>query len=123
MELDKLTLKSQELLQTAHDMAQKYGNQAIEPIHFLKAMIEGDQGIVLSVLKKIGVQVDVLKSDINTGVEKLVKVSGAASIYISQDSKKALDHSLLEAGKMKDQYVSLEHILLSLTTMKGEAFN
>ncbi|MBU8849329.1 MAG: ATP-dependent chaperone ClpB [Desulfobacterales bacterium] len=123
MGLDKLTLKSQELLQTAHDMAQKYGNQAIEPIHFLKAMIEGDQGIVLSVLKKIGVQVDVLKSDVNTGVEKLVKVSGAASIYISQDSKKALDHSLLEAGKMKDQYVSLEHILLSLTTMKGEAFN
>ncbi|MBU2454267.1 MAG: hypothetical protein KJ668_13245, partial [Proteobacteria bacterium] len=40
MKLDKLTVKSQELLQTAHDMAQKYGNQAIEPVHFLKAMVE-----------------------------------------------------------------------------------
>jgi len=123
MELNKLTLKSQELLQAAHDMAQKYGNQAIEPIHFLKAMIEDDQGIVLSILKKIGIQVGVLKKNIQTSIEKLVKVSGAASIYLSQDSKKVLDHSFLEAGKMKDQYVSLEHIILSLTTMKGEAFN
>ncbi|WP_299976873.1 ATP-dependent chaperone ClpB [Desulfobacula sp.] len=123
MELDKLTLKSQKLLQTAHDMAQKYGNQAIEPVHFLKAMIEDDQGVVLSIFKKIGVQVDVLKKDIQTGVEKLVKVSGAASIYLSRDSKKVLDHSFSEAGKMKDQYVSLEHIILSLATMKGGAFN
>ncbi|MCK4768325.1 MAG: type VI secretion system ATPase TssH, partial [Desulfobacula sp.] len=123
MELNRLTLKSQELLQAAHDMAQKHGNQAIEPVHFLKAMIEDDQGIVLSILKKIGVQVGVLKKNIQTSIEKLVKVSGAASIYLSQDSKKVLDYSFLEAGKMKDQYVSLEHIILSLTTMKGEAFN
>ncbi|MBC2705022.1 ATP-dependent chaperone ClpB [Desulfobacula sp.] len=123
MELDKLTLKSQELLQAAHDTARKNGNQAIEPTHFLKAMIEDDQGIVLSILKKIGVQVGVLKKNIQTSIEKLVKVSGTASIYLSQDSKKVLDHSFLEAGKMKDQYVSLEHIILSLTTMKGEAFN
>ena len=123
MKLDKLTIKSQELLQSAHDMAQKYGNQAIEPVHFLKAMIEDEQGIVPPILKKIGVQKDALKKDIQAGVEKLVTVSGSASIYLSPDCKKILDLSFPEAEKMKDQYVSLEHILLSLATIKGEAFN
>ena len=123
MKLDKLTIKSQEFLQSAHDMAQKYGNQAIEPVHFLKAMIEDEQGIVPSILKKIGVQKDALKKDIQAGVEKLVTVSGSANIYLSPDCKKILDVSFPEAEKMKDLYVSLEHILLSLATIKSEAFN
>ncbi len=123
MKLDKLTVKSQEILQSAHDMAEKYGNQAIEPVHFLKAMIEDDQGIILSILKKIGVQVDALKKDNQASVEKLVTASGSASIYLSRDSKMVLDLSFSEAEKMKDQYVSLEHIFLCLATMKGDVFN
>ena len=122
MKLDKLTVKSQELLQSAHDMAQKYGNQAIEPVHFLKVMVEDDQGIVLSILKKIGIRVDVLKKDIQTQIEKLVQVSGAANIYLSPEGKRLLDLSFLEAEKMQDQYVSLEHILLCLATMKTKVF-
>ncbi|CCK78437.1 ATP-dependent chaperone ClpB [Desulfobacula toluolica] len=123
MKLDKLTVKSQELLQSAHEMAERYGNQAIEPVHFLKAMVEDDQGIVLSILKKIGVQVDVLKRNIQAGVEKLVKVSGAGNVYLSREGKTILDKSFSEAEKMKDQYVSLEHILLSLATVKGTVFD
>ncbi len=123
MELDKLTIKSQELLQSAHDMAQKYGNQAIEPMHFLKAMIEDEEGIVLSVFKKIGGRIDGLKKETQAAVEKLVKVSGAGSIYLSREGKKVLDQSYLESRKMKDQYVSLEHILLSLATIKTDVFN
>ena len=122
MELDKLTVKSQELLQSAHDMAQKYGNQAIEPIHFLKAMGEDDQGIVLAILRKVGVEIDVLKRDTQKAIEKLVQVSGAGNIYLSRDGKKLLDQSFSESRKMKDQYVSLEHILLSLSTIKTDVF-
>ena len=123
MKLDKLTVKSQELLQSAHDMAQKYGNQAIDPVHFFKVMLEDEQGIVLSIFKKIGVQLDGLKRDTQTAIEKLVKVSGAGNIYLSQEGKKVLDLSFSESQKMKDQYVSLEHILLSLATMKGNVKN
>ncbi|WP_457552067.1 ATP-dependent chaperone ClpB [Desulfobacula sp.] len=123
MKLDKLTVKSQELLQSAHDMAQKCGNQAIEPVHFLAVMNEDEHGIALSIFKKIGIQVDALKKDTHKAIEKLVTVSGDVSIYLSQDSKKVLDQSFSESQKMKDQYVSLEHILLSLTTIKGQAFN
>ncbi|MFH2060226.1 MAG: ATP-dependent chaperone ClpB [Pseudomonadota bacterium] len=122
MTLDKLTVKSQELFQAAHDLAQKNGNQAIEPIHFLKAMMADDQGVVLSILKKIGIQKETLVKDINAAVEKLVKVSGGGSLYVSQEGKKMLDLSFSEAMKMKDQYVSLEHLLLSLTTIKGVPF-
>ncbi|MCP3872474.1 MAG: ATP-dependent chaperone ClpB [Desulfobacteraceae bacterium] len=123
MKFEKLTVKSQDLLETAHDLAQKYGNQAIEPIHFLQAMLEDDQGVVLSILKKIGIQVGVLKSDVQTMIEKLVQVSGAADIYLSRDGKKILDQSFSEAQKMKDQYVSLEHILLTLASIKGQAYS
>ncbi len=123
MKLDKLTVKSQELVQSAHDMAQKYGNQTIEPIHFLKAMIEDDQGIVISIFRKIGIEINALNRDIQTGLEKLVKVSGAGDIYLSREGKKILDLSFLESEKMQDQYVSLEHILLALTSTKGDVFN
>ncbi|MDM8536423.1 ATP-dependent chaperone ClpB [Desulfobacterales bacterium HSG17] len=122
MNLDKLTVKSQELVQSAHEMAQKYGNQAIEPVHFLKVMLEDDQGIILSILKKIGIQTDVLNKDIHTSLEKLVKVSGAGDIYLSKEGKKVLDLSFLESQKMQDQYVSLEHILLALMSTKNEVF-
>jgi len=123
MKLDKLTVKSQELVQSAHEMAEKSGNQAIEPVHFLKAMVEDDQGIGLSILKRIGVEVEGLKRDIRTAVDRLPTVSGATTVYLSQDGKKVLDQAFSEAEKMKDQYVSLEHILLALVTLKGEAFN
>ncbi|NOX32220.1 MAG: ATP-dependent chaperone ClpB [Deltaproteobacteria bacterium] len=121
MKLEKLTVKSQELLQTSRDLAQKHGNQAIEPVHFLEAMMKDGQGIFLSILKKIDVRIDALKQDILAGIEKLVKVSGSADIYLSRDGKKVLDQSFSESRKMKDQYVSLEHIILSLATIKADA--
>jgi len=122
MNFDRMTVKSQELLQGAHDTAEQYGNQAIKPIHFFKAMIEDDQGIALSIFNKMGVQVDGLKRDVSIRLGKLVTVSGPAKIYLSQKGKKVLDAAFSEAGKMKDRYISVEHILLGLATVKGDAY-
>lgn len=122
MKFDKFTVKSQEMLQESQDIAQKFGNPAIEPIHFLCAMIADKDGMVVSILKKIGVRIDQIRSDTDTTLQKMVQVSGSTSIYLSRDGKKILDHSLSEAMKMKDQYISLEHILLTLATVKGPAF-
>ena len=116
MKFDRFTVKSQELIQSAHDTAQKKGNQAIEPVHFLKVMLEDEQGIVISILKKIGVQINELKKNTNQIIEKLIKVSGAGDVYLSREGKKILDQSFLESSKMQDQYVSLEHIFLSSCT-------
>ncbi len=123
MKLDRLTVKSQEMLQSAHDLAEKYHNGAIEPVHLLKAMTEDDQGVALAILKKIGIQLEFLKKDVQTAVDRLPTVSSAATVYLSPDGKKVLDLAFDEAEKMKDQYVSLEHILMALTTHKGEVLN
>ncbi len=120
MKFDKFTVKSQELIQSAHALAGRMNHQAIEPIHFLDVMLADDQGVVWSVLRKIGVQVSSLKQAVVTGQNKLVKVTGAAEVYLSQESRKILDLSLGEAQKMKDLYVSLEHILLAMTGVPGE---
>ena len=83
-------------------------------------MVEDEQGIVLSIFKKIGIQADALKRDIQKSLEKLVTVSGTANIYFSQNTQKVVDQSFAESLEMKDQYVSLEHILLALAKIKGE---
>ena len=121
MKLDKFTMKSQELLQSAQELADANDNQAIEPIHFLKAMVDDPKGIGMSIMRKIGVPVDLLKNDIQSAVNHLVKVSGAGSVYLSKDGKKVLDRALSDAREMKDEYVSSEHLLLALTRDKSDA--
>jgi len=119
MKFEELTLKSQELFQSAHDLAGKMNHQAIEPIHFLNAMFGDDQGVVLSILRKIGVQTQALKKDVTADLDKLVAVTGVTKRYLSQESRKMLDLAFAEARKMKDQYTSLEHILLGMILVKG----
>ena len=118
MKLDKLTIKSQELFQSAHEFAGQMNHQAIEPIHFLHAMLEDDQGVVTSILRKIKVQTIDLQEDISSNLDKRVQVSGSGTPYLSRESLKMLDLSLSEARKMKDQYVSLEHLLLGMSLLK-----
>ncbi|MEE4363568.1 MAG: ATP-dependent chaperone ClpB [Desulfotignum sp.] len=120
MKLDKLTVKSQELLQAAHDMAGRMNHTAIEPVHFIKGMLADNQGVAVSILKKIGADMASLTAEVDQALESQPQVSGAADLYLSRDSRQVLDTAFKEADKMKDQYVSLEHLLLALTTAKGK---
>ncbi|MEA1969928.1 MAG: Clp protease N-terminal domain-containing protein, partial [Thermodesulfobacteriota bacterium] len=119
MKFDKLTVKSREIIETAKSIAQNYNNQAIEPIHFLKAMNDDSKGVAYSIFKKITGSLSKISSDIESSVSRVVQVTGAGDIYISKDSKKVIDLAFVEAERMKDQYVSIEHLLLSLVTCKG----
>jgi ATP-dependent Clp protease ATP-binding subunit ClpB len=121
MKLDKLTMKSQELLQSAHELARRKNHSAIEPVHFINGMIADPQGVVVAILRKIGADMSAVSADVNQAVENLPQVSGPADIYLSRDSQQVLDTAFKEADKMKDQYVSLEHLLLALTTARGKA--
>ncbi|WDP91887.1 MAG: ATP-dependent chaperone ClpB [Desulfobacter sp.] len=120
MTFDKLTMKSQELIQQAHSLAGEKGHQAIEPIHFLGAMLRDGQGIAVSILNKIGISPQSISGQVETALEGMVKVSGGDP-YLSSDSRKMLDKAFKEAAKMKDQYVSLEHIFISLTQARDKA--
>ncbi|MDF1593059.1 MAG: ATP-dependent chaperone ClpB [Desulfobacterales bacterium] len=122
MRLDKLTIKSQELIQNAQSLAARHGNQQIEPEHLIGAMLAEQEGIVRSMLRKIGVSPDAVAQDMALAIDRLPKVSGAGDVYISPRTQKLLDAAFAEASKMKDQYVSIEHILLAIADEKtGEA--
>lgn len=120
MNFDKLTVRSQELFQKAHTIAVDKGQQAIEPIHFLGAMLADDQGIAVSIFNKIGVNPGAAAKLVSSALDNMVKVSGGQP-YLSEPGRKMLDLAFKEAEKMKDQYVSLEHILISLTQGKDKA--
>lgn len=114
MNFQKLTLKSQEALQTAQEIATGYSNQQIEPIHILAAMLQDSSGIVPPMLMKIGANINYLKIKVNEAIESLPKISGGGlgNQYLSPNTTRLLEAALKEATTMGDEYVSTEHILL-----------
>jgi ATP-dependent Clp protease ATP-binding subunit ClpB len=123
MRFDKFTIKSQELIQNAQATASNLNNQQIEPEHVLLSMLQEKEGIARSIFRKLGVSPESVYREIAMAVDRLPKVSGVSETYISSRTKKVLDSAFSEASNMKDQYVSIEHILLALCDEKeGEAF-
>src|ERR1041385_5743254 len=118
---DKLTLKGQEALQAAQSHAQEKNNPQVAPEHLLWALIEQKDGVVLPVLQKLGVNVQTIAHQMADAVAKLPKVQGQAELYISPALNKILEDALKEADQFKDEYVSTEHLLIALSTAKGEA--
>lgn len=121
MNVQKLTLKSQEALQTAQEIASSYNNQALEPIHLLAALAQDTAGIVPSMLLKLGAQTTILKIKINEALEHLPKVSGLTQHYLSNDLNAIFDEALKEANALKDEYIAAEHILIALAESRTAA--
>ncbi len=111
---EKLTVKAQEALQAAQEFGSRNGQQQIEPLHLLWALAAQGDGVVPPLLEKLGVSPTGLASDIEKQVERLPKVSGAGQQYLSDASNKVLERAFDEAQRLKDEYVSTEHILLAI---------
>jgi len=120
MNFDKLTIKSQEALQTASDIANSYSNQALEPVHLLAALVQDSKGLVSGILFKIGVDISGLKIRINEDLSKNPKVDGGGQNYFSPELKSLLNSAEKEAQDMKDEYVSVEHFLISMSGGKSK---
>ena len=116
MNFNKFTIKSQEAVQNAQEIAASYGNQSIEPEHLLAALMRDSEGTVVPILQKIGANVSYVKIKINELLERLPKVSGAAAGNqgMSQTLGRVFDSALKKAQELKDEYVSTEHLLLAL---------
>ena len=114
MQLDKLTLKSQEALQEAQRIAQGYSHQEIDGEHLMLALISQADSVIPDLLSKIGVPGSTLKPDLERELARRHKVQGAGDAFLGASLKKALDAAQSEAGKLKDDYVSTEHLLLGL---------
>jgi ATP-dependent Clp protease ATP-binding subunit ClpB len=111
---DKLTVKAQESLQAAQEIAASAGQQQIEPLHILAALLAQSEGVVSPLLAKLGVATDALADSARREIERLPKVSGAAQQFMSPASNDVLSRAFDEAEKFKDEYVSTEHLLLAI---------
>ena len=120
MRIDKFTQKGQEALLEAQNLAQKYNHPAVKPDHLLKVLVEQEGGVVLSVLKRIGVDIDVLHQRIDETLDRLPRATGASvQIGMDQDLASLIDEAEAIVDKMKDDYTSTEHILLAMVQLKS----
>src|SRR3981189_2126620 len=117
---DKLTLKAQEAVQSAQEIAARHDHQPIEPLHLLAALVAQRDGIVPPLLSRLGVRPETLAAEIEARFARLPKVTGLAEQQLSPASNKALEGAFVEAEQFKDEYVSAEHILLAIATIRKD---
>lgn len=124
MRFDKFTLKVQEAIQEAQTLAGHYGHQGIDVEHLLFAFLEQPEGMVGSILKKLGTDPGAMAHEVKKALERLPRVEGLGLSQpgITPRLNRVLDHALAEAARLKDEYVSAEHILTVMADEKqGEA--
>jgi len=116
---ERFTVKSAEAIQQAASEARQAGNPAIEDLHLLAALLAQEEGIVVPMLQKVGVNVTRLREELRAALSKLPKQYGGSQPGISRELTEILDGAERFAREMKDEYVSTEHLLLALAEKKG----
>jgi ATP-dependent Clp protease ATP-binding subunit ClpB len=119
MRFDRFTLKAQQAVQGAQELAQTMNNAQIEPAHLLRTLLAQEEGLVRPVLKKLEVDPQKVIQGIDDILKKLPRVSGAAQVYLSPGLNQVLEDAFKLATQMKDEYVSTEHLFLSLAQAKN----
>ena len=118
MNFNNYTIKSQETIQRAQELAQSLGHQQIENEHIFKAIILVDENVTPFILKKLNVNLEILKQILDKQLESFPKVSGG-DIMLSQEAGKTVNEASIIAKKMKDEYISIEHLLLAIFKSKS----
>ncbi|HTY01892.1 MAG TPA: ATP-dependent chaperone ClpB [Bacteroidota bacterium] len=123
MNFNKFTIKSQEAVQNAQEIASSYNNPAIEPEHLLAAMLQDSSGTVVPILQKAGANVNYIKIKMTELLERLPKATGStvSNQSISQALGRVFENALRQAQDLKDEYVSTEHLLLGIVEEGGTA--
>jgi ATP-dependent Clp protease ATP-binding subunit ClpB len=114
MDMNKLTVRSQEALMAAQRIAADHNQQQIENVHLLRALIGQPEGIVLPLLQKMGVTPASLRPSLDAAIERLPKVYAGSDVYLSASMRDVIDTATTRATSMGDAYVSTEHLLLAL---------
>ena len=122
MRLDKLTVKAQEAIQAAQSLADQGNHQAIEPEHLLLALLQQQEGVVGPLLAKLGARPEALARQVQSEIDKLPKVRGGSGRqYASARFEGVVNRAWEEAERLKDEYVSTEHLLIAIAQEKGGA--
>ena len=120
MNINKFTQKSLEAVQRTEKLAYEYGNQQIDQEHLLYSLLTIDDSLILKLITKMGIQENQFLNEVQLAIEKLPKVSGG-QVYFSQDANKVLVNAEDEAKAMGDEYVSVEHLFLSMLKQPNRA--
>ncbi|MFH0915675.1 MAG: ATP-dependent chaperone ClpB [bacterium] len=119
MQLERLTLKAQEALAATQKLAQERGHAQIEPEHLAVALIDQEGGLAVPILERIGVSHASVRAELENRLGHFSTVHGATQIGLARETQEALDAAQAEADKMKDAYVSTEHVLMGLAANKA----
>jgi ATP-dependent Clp protease ATP-binding subunit ClpB len=115
MRLDKLTIKAQEAIQAAQSLADQHEHQAVEPEHLLAALLQQREGVVAPILAKLGARADAVQRQVEGELSRLPKVrGGGGGQYLGERLRATLEHAQREAERLKDEYVSTEHLLIGI---------
>jgi ATP-dependent Clp protease ATP-binding subunit ClpB len=114
LRFDKMTVKAQEALQEAQEIAARHENQSVEPVHLLAALVEQQDGVVPPLLARLGIRPELITQDIEREIARLPKVQGFTQQNLSRALNDVLERSFTEATKFKDEYVSTEHLFLAI---------
>jgi ATP-dependent Clp protease ATP-binding subunit ClpB len=121
---NQFTTKSQEALQQAQKYVLDFGHTHLDPLHILLALLEQEDGVVVAVLRKMGVDIPSFITEIKFFLNRMPRVSnpgGLAQLYLSQETIKVLQNAEREAAKLRDEYISTEHLFLALLLVKSKA--
>ena len=122
MNINSLTIKAQEALQAAVALAKQNGQQAVEPMHLLSVIIKEDDSLGAFLLGRVGVNVRMLRDEVERAVASIAKVSGGnGEQYFSPDTSKAIQRAVDFTRTFNDKYASVEHLLLGLVAERGQA--
>src|SRR5471030_1321749 len=121
MKLDKFTVKAQEALQEAQSIARKRDQQEILPEHVFAELLTQKDGLVPPLLQRVGADLSLVQERLDEALRKVPQVHGGEGGSLAQRTLKVLDAAEEEASKLKDEYVSTEHLLLALSTEKRGA--
>jgi ATP-dependent Clp protease ATP-binding subunit ClpB len=119
MNINKFTIKSQEALQQAQQIAQSFGQQQLENEHIFKGILEVDENVTPFILKKLNVNVELFKKVLDSTIQSFPKVSGG-EIMFSRDAGTAMTEAEIIAKKMNDEFVSIEHLILAIFKSKSK---
>src|ERR1700732_516018 len=114
LRFEKMTVKAQEALQGAQEVAAQHENQQIEPIHLLAALVAQADGVVPPLLARLGIRTEALSQDIEREIARLPRVTGFAQQHMGKVLNDILEKAFDEAGRFKDEYVSTEHMFLAI---------
>ena len=117
MDLNNFTIKSQEAIQKATEIAAAKQNQSVEALHLLKGILMVDENVFPYLLRKLNVNFDAFSKKLDKQIDSLPKVSGGQQ-YLSSNSNRALQKASEIASEFKDEFISIEHLLLGILTSK-----